>query len=541
MPIISFSSISLLAAVAVDLVLGFIIYANAKAKRNGFFFSSISFSVALWALVRFFFETISVQSVYLRIVTESLYVVACLIPLFFVFFTYTFPEEEAVLDYRNSLLISLPALLIMFLVMMDGFIIREINQSLSGYKIITFGEGYLSYGAYIVFYFLWGYVRLIRKYFKNDGIIKVQIAYVLVGTLITTVSGLSVNLIAPALGSFRFFWLGPVTSIAMSLTIAYAIVRHHLLDIKIVATEIFALLIVSVFFGEVFLSQSGKEIAIRIALLGMVTFFSFLLVKGVLKDVESREYAEKLAKELELANEHLRVLDKQKSEFVSIASHQLRTPLTAIIGYSSMLLEGSYGKLSDKAAEVVDKVYESSRRLAGTIDDFLTISHIEQGKMVYTFSTVEMRGLLSGMVEEFSTRAKNEKKELRFTDDGNGNYNVTADDNKIRQVLSNLIDNAIKYSKEGQSVEVSLTKDFMTNKTRISIHDSGIGMSPETISNLFQKFNRAKDVQKTYADGNGIGLYIAQEMMKSHHGKIWAESEGEGKGATFFVELMSEE
>jgi signal transduction histidine kinase len=382
---------------------------------------------------------------------------------------------------------------------------------------------------------------LLFKYFHNTGIIKTQIAYVLIGTFITTVSGLIANLIAPAFGYFSFFWLGPVTSLAMSITIAYAIVQHHLMDVKIVATEIFAILITSVFFGEIFLSKSQNEIIVRIILFGLITFFSFLLVKGVLKDIESREYAEKLAQDLEVANEHLRVLDKQKSEFVSIASHQLRSPLTAIIGYSSMLLEGTYGKLPKKAIETTDKIYQSGRRLAATIDDFLTISHIEQGKMTYTFTTVPVQKILKEIIDGFASPAKDKEMKLNFTTDGYDDYNVTGDDNKIRQVLSNLIDNSIKYGKAGEPISIFLSKNLDTKKTRIAVRDTGIGLSPESISNLFQKFSRAEGVRKVYTDGSGIGLYVASEMIKAHHGRIWVESEGEGKGSTFFVELMSEE
>ncbi|MFA6565414.1 MAG: HAMP domain-containing sensor histidine kinase, partial [Candidatus Paceibacterota bacterium] len=276
-------------------------------------------------------------------------------------------------------------------------------------------------------------------------------------------------------------------------------------------------------------------------LLILTTIVGIFLIKSVIKEVAQREKIEKIAKDLELANDHLRELDKQKSDFVSIASHQLRTPLTAITGYSSMLLEGSYGKLTKKSIVIVDRIYESSRRLVGTVEDFLNISHIEQGKMSYVFTTVEMQGILRGLIEEFTPQARTKKIEFHFVDDGYDTYNVTADTNKIRQVFSNLIDNAIKYSREDSEIHISLTKDFGTQKTRISVRDAGIGLSQETISNLFQKFSRAKDVRKIYTEGSGIGLYIAQEMIKAHHGRIWVESEGEGKGATFFVELMSEE
>lgn len=247
-----------------------------------------------------------------------------------------------------------------------------------------------------------------------------------------------------------------------------------------------------------------------------------------------------LYKNLEIANEHLRVLDKQKSDFVSIASHQLRSPVTAITGYSSMLIEGTYGTLPLNVIEVLGKVYQSSRNLAVIIDDFLTISHIEQGKMTYKFETVEMKKIIEALIDEFLPVANDKGLFIHFTTDGYDEYNITGDFGKIRQVLSNLVDNAIKYTISG-GIEIRITKDFALRKTRIMVKDTGIGLSKESISALFQKFSRAKEVQKVYTDGSGIGLYIGQELVKAHHGRIWVESEGEGKGASFFVELLSEE
>ena len=532
-------NVLLLSAGTINLVFSAIIYFTDRHKKKNIFFSLLAVGVSAWAfsMAGFYFSS---NLVVIDIFSNFLYISAASFPFFFFFFVNSMEKDIEQLPLIKKIFGILVFIAIVVLVNVPDFIITTPDDGLN--KKFIFGSGYLLYGLYILAYFSISFLSLISQYRKTvEPIIKKQILFLFLGTFSASFICVMTNLILPFFGWWNLFWFGPVATILMVIFVGYSTIRHNLFNTKSVVVESVTFILWVAMLMRLFLSGNISDLIINSVLFILIVGGGLILIHAIYKEIETRENMEKLAKDLELANEHLRVLDKQKSEFVSIASHQLRTPLTAIIGYSSMLLEGSYGKLSDKAVEVVDKVYQSSRRLAGTIDDFLTISHIEQGKMVYTFTTVEMRGLLSGMIEEFSARAKNEKKELRFTDDGNGNYNVTADDNKIRQVLSNLIDNAIKYSQEGQSIEVSLVKDFMTNKTRISIHDSGIGMSPETINNLFQKFNRAKDVQKSYADGNGIGLYIAQEMMKSHHGRIWAESEGEGKGATFFVELMSEE
>ncbi|MCX6738837.1 MAG: ATP-binding protein [Candidatus Parcubacteria bacterium] len=507
--------------------------------KKTFTFLLFSFVASLWMFSTYLFRVSS--SVFTMRVVYAFGLVLSVSSLLWV---YSFLEQKIPIFW--GYLFAVIGAGMVYFTLSGGYVISSVvSISQFGHE----GENGPFFLTYVLFWVLCVSCLIFNLYHSLHREPKNSVTYKRIKTVLYGVASFIiitslVNFIIPLFDNSASFAELDVLGFSLFLySIIYGILKYQLFGIKVIVTEISVFLIWAFLLIQMVGSSDRLDFITNTALLIVLVIAGLVLIKSVRVEVDQREKIEKIADELESVNRHLRVLDKQKSEFVSIASHQLRTPLTAIIGYSSMLLEGSYGKLSDKAVEVVDKVYQSSRRLAGTIDDFLTISHIEQGKMVYTFTTVEMRGLLSGMVEEFSTRAKDEKKELRFTDDGNGNYNVTADNNKIRQVLSNLMDNAIKYSKEGQSIEVSLTKDFITNKTRISIHDSGIGMSSETINNLFQKFNRAKDVQKTYADGNGIGLYIAQEMMKSHYGRIWAESEseGEGKGATFFVELMSEE
>ena len=241
--------------------------------------------------------------------------------------------------------------------------------------------------------------------------------------------------------------------------------------------------------------------------------------------------------ELEHANEKLRTLDKQKTEFVSIASHQLRSPLTAIKGYSSMLLEGSYGKLSAKPQEAVDRIFQSSQKLVIVIEDFLNISRIELGTMKYAVDAVDIKKMVEGIVTEM--RPSIEKNGLKLTCDCDqkGDYTVQADAGKISQVVTNMIDNSVKYTPKGEiHVKVSRPSDAAV---RVEVKDTGVGITAETMPKLFQKFSRASDASRVNIKGTGLGLYVAKQIVDAHGGKIWAESEGEGKGSTFTVEFKT--
>ncbi|MEK7520285.1 MAG: HAMP domain-containing sensor histidine kinase, partial [Patescibacteria group bacterium] len=219
----------------------------------------------------------------------------------------------------------------------------------------------------------------------------------------------------------------------------------------------------------------------------------------------------------------------------SIASHQLRTPLTAIKGYTSMTLEGSYGEITLKVRGVLDKVFQSANRLIYIVNDLLDISRIEQGRFQLAFEDVKVANVLRDIVEELKPNAEKRNIAVSFSvSPDDADVTASADFNKIRQVFTNIIDNAIKYTPQG-SVAVSVER--RTNGVVVAVKDTGLGIAPVTLQNLFQKFTRAKGVTKLHTDGSGLGLYVAKEIMKAHHGAVWAESEGEGKGSQFYIQL----
>ncbi len=244
----------------------------------------------------------------------------------------------------------------------------------------------------------------------------------------------------------------------------------------------------------------------------------------------------KTNEELASANIRLKELDQQKSEFVSLASHQLRSPLSSIKGYASMLREGDYGALSEDMKKPVSAIEESSKSLATMVDDFLNVSRIEQGTMKFDFTDFDLKKLAEDVVYEQKPTAEKAGLKLSFVAEPNKTFMITADLVKIKQVITNFLDNSIKYTPKG-SIDVSISK-HEDNKILIKITDTGIGISAETLPKLFSKFTRASDANKTNIHGTGLGLYVAKQMVEAHKGRAWAESAGEGKGSTFYIELQ---
>lgn len=242
---------------------------------------------------------------------------------------------------------------------------------------------------------------------------------------------------------------------------------------------------------------------------------------------------ERQTAELKRANEELQKLDKAKSDFISIASHQLRTPLTAIKGFTSMILEGSYGKVSVTLKDKMEKIYESTERLIKLVNELLDLTHIESGKIEYNLAKVDFDQMVESVAEELKGQA--EKKKLALSVDlANKELWVNADESKLRQVVMNLIDNAVKYTEKG-NIKVSVCqKDGFVE---FCVKDTGIGLSAEGIKTLFQKFVRGETASHYHTEGSGVGLYVAKKLIEDQKGQIWVESEGENRGSSFFIKM----
>jgi signal transduction histidine kinase len=241
----------------------------------------------------------------------------------------------------------------------------------------------------------------------------------------------------------------------------------------------------------------------------------------------------RLNEELGTANEKLKGLDKLKTEFLSLASHQLRSPLTAIKGYASMVLEGDFGEINPKAKDAVDRIFQSSQNLAKIVEDLLNVSKIEQGGMKFEMENFNLTEIAGDMAKDLSITAEKRGLKMNFESDTAEQCMVNGDKEKIRQVVLNLIDNSIKYTKEG-TIDVSVRRTG--DKVVFSVKDTGMGMTPEIKASLFQKFARG-DGARMNTSGSGLGLYLAKEIVEAHKGRVWVESEGPGKGSTFAMEL----
>ncbi len=379
-------------------------------------------------------------------------------------------------------------------------------------------------------------ILLLRAYRHASGIERKQNMLLLVGLFLAFVGG-STN---------YFLWykipIPPYGNILVSVYVvltAYAILKYHLLDMKIIATEIFTAMIVMIFSAEVFLSKSILEGVLRAIGLSVVIFFCVLLVRSVRTEVKRREEMERLSEELEIAYDKLKEVDQAKTDFLSLASHQLRSPLTVIKVGLGALLDGVFGQVRVvKQRDAMKTIITSADRLVNLIGEYLDISRIELGRMEYNFVPGDLSTLVTALVGEYTQRA--EVKGLQLTcKAGKELPKISFDSDKMRQVITNLIDNAIKYTPAG-TISVSCVVEAIEGRTSVvvAVSDSGRGLSKEDMGLIFQKFKRASGKSMRMRDGepvegSGLGLYVAKMFVEAHKGKIWAESKGLGKGTVF--------
>ncbi|MGM0370759.1 MAG: ATP-binding protein, partial [Bacillota bacterium] len=230
---------------------------------------------------------------------------------------------------------------------------------------------------------------------------------------------------------------------------------------------------------------------------------------------------------------HLKEVDQMKSEFVSMVSHEFRTPLTSMNMGINMLLEENVGNINDEQEELLAVAKEDCESLNELVDDLLDLSKIESGEIDLEFSEVQVQDLFSSSIKPFIEQAKEAGVEL--TTEDVGNLEVYADFNKITWVITNLIGNALRYTEDGD--QIVLLADKKGHKVHISVQDTGAGIPAEYQSQIFDKFVRVGDDQNSNT-GTGLGLAISQEMIEAHGGRIWVESKvDQGSKFTFTLKL----
>lgn len=700
-----------LVSFTINLFLALVVHFRSNRTQANKFFEFTIYAICGWCLAMIFYRASgpTTQVLWARL----LYFFPTFIPVGFLLFGTLFPYETAISKWKATILIGLN-LAIATLSLVPGAIISSVSSPPASEKIIDFGWAYPLYLIYIPTLFIISYYTLFRKYKSASPLLKAQVLYILLGLTVAANPAMITNLLLPTLGYFKLNWLGQIFLFPWVASVTYAIVRHRLMDIRliVVRTTTYTLLVTifAAFYGVgLFLigsilleTQTPRDELYVSIFLALVMAFSFqplrrllekttnnifykdrydptdllaklshimastlslsdlssriirelhsqmkvsrgylalskdssiiwasepenvkhinltksqidyllkssysqkdgLLVfeelpesrpKKIMRDhnlsialplvtrkkeigalllgekssgdfyssedievlkilapemavavrnafsyeeikrfnITLKDEVKKATKSLRAANKKLKELDKLKDEFVSIASHELRTPMTAIKGYLWLVLNKDK-KIPANTKKHLDRAYESTERLITLVNDMLNVSRIEGGRIELNPVKFDLSQLIAEVKEEIGSKA--EEKAILLSTEAAKPCNVKADKDKIHQVLMNLVGNAIKFTPEKGNVKISISKT--TNSfVQVDIVDTGIGIRKEDMDKLFTKFGRLESAKGT--SGTGLGLYISKNIIELSGGTISVESEP-GKGSTFSFTL----
>ncbi len=251
-------------------------------------------------------------------------------------------------------------------------------------------------------------------------------------------------------------------------------------------------------------------------------------------DFEKQELI-RVNKELQEAKRRLEQSNHFKMHLLTLTSHQFKTPLSVIRGYTTLLREGLYGPMEDRAKEVLGRVEFAVQDLVLLVDNIIDLRKIEEGRVAYQMAKLDFVKVARNASDELSHIATGKGLNLSF-EGPSKEIIIIGDEQKLRHAIQNLIDNAVKYTDQG-FIRVSVMEK--KDNVLLSVADSGIGIPKDILVPIFDEFRRDERVM-SIIHGNGIGLSIVKSFIEAHGGKAWAESPGEGKGATFYISIPKE-
>lgn len=528
-----------LPAIVIALLVGiFVLWKNPKQLQNKLLFI-VCLCFALWATVNLTLWT-NIHSDILLFAWSFLGVLSSCLSISSIYFISVFLEKRDV---------ALITKLIFIILLTPVFLFAHTNLSLTGFDLVQCDafnyEGilYKNYHALLgVLAIIWIAILLIKNYRQANHVFKQQILLVGIGLEAFLVLFFSLVYIASYLATLgiesdsdlEFYGLFGI--IIFFVFIAISMVRYKTFNVGLLASQALVIvLIVLVGSQFTFLTKTDTKILTAITLIFTATT-GLILNRSVRRQIKQSEEIQKLVTRLEKVNQRLRQIDKQKSEFVSIASHQLRSPLTSIAGYVSLLREGNYGQVPNRMHEPLERIEKSTRFMSESIEDFLNVSRIESGNMKYNLTDFNLRDEVGHICDDKRVEAVKLGILIIFRTNLQSKALVNADQGKTQQIIHNLLNNALKYTKRG-TINVLVRDDQRAKKIFVDVIDTGIGMNTETIENIFQKFSRGKEASSTNVKGSGLGLYVALKMTEAMNGTITAHSEGENKGSRFTLEL----
>jgi len=522
---INFDLLSIGFAIAGVGVLGFLVYFNNRLSITNKTFLIFSILTIFWAISNYIEYRFTTTTSTLWALRWHLYI-SIWHALFFFQLCMVIPRES--IKFPNWYkFFTIPLVIIVSVLTLTPLVFKEILELAPVGQVTdpVRGPGLLIFALVALGLLIAGLFILFRKTIRSRGLELKQNTFFLVGMFSLAILILFFNVFLPVvLKNLRFIPFAGLFVLPFMILMSYAIYKHRFFNIKVAATGLLVFVLSVVTFLEIIFIEPSAENAplfiLRISVFVLILIFGILLIKGVLREVSLRE-------QLEEANE-------AQTTLIHFITHQVKGFFTKSRNIFAGILEGDYGEIGSNMKPVIEEGFNSDTKAVDTVQDILKASNIRRGTVTYNKKQFDFKELVHEELEK-QKRALNSKGITLETEiDEAGHISLVGDRDQLEHVIHNLIDNAIKYTPQGK-ILVRLSKE--NDKIRFSVKDSGVGISPEDMKNLFTEGGRGKDSVKVNVESTGYGLFIVKNIVEAHNGKVWAESEGAGKGSTFIVEL----
>jgi signal transduction histidine kinase len=525
-------NISYIFIILIDLMLVMVSLIDSKESKLRRSVYAIHVLTIIWWITAMFFFRISNEKNIIPAL-KSLYASAIFITSSFYYFVQIFINSKKRFSWEIVVLLIFN-LILAGLILFGNTIIYSANISQLGERTFILGKYYILYVVYVSFFLFISFIKLFVQSKRTiDRVEKSQFLYLAIGYSIPGIIDCTTNLILPWFHYFSLNWFGPAATVFMVIIISYAVAKHRLFSIQVVAAEILIFILWIFTLAKITLPNLQGSF-INIGYLLFVIIIGYLLIRSVKKEIEQRIKNQQLAEQLERLNRELKEVDELKSELVSLATHHIATPLTAVKGYVSLIQEGNYGSISEEIKPVIDIVEKSTNSMATIVRDFIDVTLLEDGKIKYNFSNFNLENTIKKISNRYHDPILQKGLQFNFDYEHNSDFIVCADEEKIERSISNIFENSIRYTKKGG---ISVSLKVKNEVFLIKISDSGERNLPVMSQKLSKKFTQSNDEFEASVIGNGLGLYVAKKMIEAHKGSMKIESKGSAGGMDFFIEL----
>ncbi len=496
-------------------LLGFLIYFNNTSSETNRSFLLFSVLTVIWGISNYLEYRFATMQSSLWALRSHLFISVWHAYAFFRL-AYVYPAEKIIFPRWFTLYLT-PVVVLTSILTLTPFVFSALEHAptagqvtraipapgIAVFMIVAFGL--LAAAIAILF----------NKTRRTPGESRKQAIALLIGMALTACLLLVFNVILPnVFSNTSFIPLAALFILPFIGLTSYSIYRYHFLNLKVATTALLGFLVTIFTFSNILFAKDISGIIINVTAFIIVLLGSIRIVRDTL--------------DLQLANE-------ERSEFMSFASHEIRNPITAMRGLASLIVDGTTGEVTPDTKDAAQKILVSGHDVLNIIATFLSKAKMELGKITYDKATFDLGYAVQSIAEGYKPHAEVKGLTLDLTIDSAQKFLITGDQSKVKEVVGNLIDNSLKYTKEGgMTVSVERHGPFV----RAVISDTGVGIPKETLSQLFKKFSRA-DAQKVNLLGTGVGLFLAKTFIEAQGGRIWAESEGKGHGSRFIVEFAA--